>query len=167
MTIDDLTTYSAATDVLLYAPFAVLAIGAPIIALKLGGYNPGSGQGRHAILLAGYTTAVFAVGAAVGGLWITGETRAEAADAQTANAEVLKEWAEPEYGITISDEQAEMAMGAWGSNRAGGLAPMLELTFTAEAPEGTVRLELVEKDNGSFELMKTSGALPPADKEGK
>ncbi|MGK3708680.1 hypothetical protein [Arthrobacter sp. IK3] len=157
----DLVTYSAATDYIFLVVAAVGFIGLLVYLSKAFG-PPDPMQGRYTMNLTAVTVIVMLVAAGAGAVWFPKQTEMAAADAKTVNAKVLKTWAEPAYGITVTDEQAEQVMAAWASNEARRGRAYAEQLFWAETPDGKVRMELAETDNGSFELLKNE-PMKPAD----
>lgn len=81
------------------------------------------------------------------GLFVIGDLRQQEEAAIAANAQTLKAWAEPAYGIDISDESAEFVMSIRGTawEKDG-------LIFEAETADGTVYAELRENPDGSFRI---------------
>lgn len=88
------------------------------------------------------------------GLFVISDLRQREEAAIAANAQTLKTWAEPAYGIDISDKSAEFVMSIRGTawEKHG-------LIFEADTADGPVYAELHENADGSFRITHDNSEL--------
>lgn len=159
MTVDDLTIYTSSTIHFLFMQLGLLAVGALTVFVIEVLVQPR--RSKAAITVAASVTLALTCTVMIANVITAHSDRESVAEAESLNAGVLKSWAEPEYGIAISDDQAARAMGIWAASQQGYI-PSGEAVFEAETPGGPIELRLEEKENGSFRLVQTAYELKPA-----
>lgn len=145
MTTSDLIEYSS--PILAYANLTktawVLFGVAHVLCLIVGAFARRDRKRALTLTVAGSSITLAAV--LMAGLFIIGDLRQQEEAAIVSNAQTLKSWAEPAYGIDISDESAEFVMSIRGT-----AWEKYGLIFEAETADGTVYAELRENPDGSF-----------------
>lgn len=163
MTVNDLIEYSSSTSVWFNYMLTAIAIGvAGIVTVALIAYYKKANI-RGVLTWAGAVAVTLFMTTLVSGLFVSFDLREKEEEAVAANAQTFKEWAEPTYGITISDKDAERVMGSVGSGWTMWVNASAGLSFDAESADGTVELELKEKADGSFSLVQTGAELKAVD----